>query len=369
MKAILLAENLQKKISFLNHAVSTRSQLPILSNFLIETKKGRLKISATDLEIGIIAHVSASIEKEGAITVPAKTFSDLLLNMGEGKIELSYEKQNLMLKGEKVEAIFQTMPAEDFPNIYEGKGEEVARILRTDVEKELSKIVFSAAQDSGRPALSGVLMTQDAKDFTMVATDGYRLSLRRAFSAGGKKGKSVSMLIPSRVLRELFSIKEEGDYVSVLVSDKSNQVIFSQGETILVGRLIEAEYPAFEKILPTSSSTVSLFEKAKMLNAVKICSVFARDTANIVKFSIEEDKIIVSANTPSVGENRVEVEAKTEGEENEIAFNARYLLDFLGNVEDEDLILEMSGPLSPGVFKIKGNSNFLHLIMPIRVQE
>src|SRR5665811_2185019 len=287
MKATLLAENLQKKISFLNHAVSTRSQLPILSNILIETKKGKLKMSATDLEIGIITHVPANIEEEGSVTVPAKTFSELVANINEGKIELSLENKALVFKGPRVKAVFQTMPAEDFPKIYEEKGEEVARIAR----------------------------------------GGYRLSLRRGLSAGGKKGESVSMLIPARVIRELFSIKDEGEYVSVLVSNESSQVIFSQGETILVGRLIEAEYPAYEKILPSSFSTLTTFGKAPLLNAVKICSVFARDTANIVKFSIEKEKIIVSANTPSVGENRVEIEAKTEGEENEIAFNARYLLD------------------------------------------
>ncbi|HZJ18341.1 MAG TPA: DNA polymerase III subunit beta [Patescibacteria group bacterium] len=369
MKATLLAENLQKKISFLNHAVSTRSQLPILSNILIETKKGKLKMSATDLEIGIITHVPANIEEEGSVTVPAKTFSELVANINEGKIELSLENKALVFKGPRVKAVFQTMPAEDFPKIYEEKGEEVARIARGEIEKEFSRVVFSAAQDTGRPALSGVLLGQDVKDFTVVATDGYRLSLRRGLSAGGKKGESVSMLIPARVIRELFSIKDEGEYVSVLVSNESSQVIFSQGETILVGRLIEAEYPAYEKILPSSFSTLTTFGKAPLLNAVKICSVFARDTANIVKFSIEKEKIIVSANTPSVGENRVEIEAKTEGEENEIAFNARYLLDFLGNIDDEDILFEMTGPLNPGVFKIKGEPNFLHLIMPIRVQE
>lgn len=369
MKATLLAENLQKKISFLNHAVSSRSQLPILSNFLIEAKKGKLKISATDLEIGIITHIPANIEEEGSITVPAKTFSELVMNVGEGRVELLQTANSLKFKGNKVDAVFQTMPAEDFPKINEGKGEEVARLVKEEADKEFSRIVFASAQDSGRPALSGVLIDQDLKDFTIVATDGYRLSLRRGLSAEGKKTAPVSMLVPARVIRELFSIKEEETHVSILVSNESNQVIFSQGETVLVGRLIEAEYPAFEKILPASFSTSTSFGKAALLNAVKICSVFARDTANIVKFSIEKDRIIVSANTPSVGENKVEIEAKTEGEENEIAFNARYLLDFLGNIDDEDLIFEMNGPLNPGVFKIKGNPNFLHLIMPIRVQE
>ena len=142
MKLTLLAENLQKKISFLNHAVSSRSQLPILSNFLIEAKKGKLKISATDLEIGIITHVSANVENEGSVTVPAKTFSELVMNVGEGKVELSLSENSLKFKGNKVDAVFQTMPAEDFPKIHEGRGDEVASLSRKDIEKEFSRIVF-----------------------------------------------------------------------------------------------------------------------------------------------------------------------------------------------------------------------------------
>jgi DNA polymerase-3 subunit beta len=152
------------------------------------------------------------------------------------------------------------------------------------------------------------------------------------------------------------------------VSEKNNQILFSQGETSLVGRLIEAEYPNYEKIIPTEFNTKTEVAREALQNAIKICSVFARETANIIKFSIDKNKIIVSANSPSVGEDTVEIEAKTSGEENEIAFNAKYLLDVLAAVNEENLIFEMTGPLNPGVFKIKGNDSFLHLIMPIRVQ-
>lgn len=367
MKALFLAENLQKKISFLNHVVSSRSQLPILSNILLETIKGGIRVSATDLEIGIVTTIPASIEEEGVITIPAKILADLSLNIKEGKITLETKGANILFKSPGVEATLQTMPAEEFPKVYEDKGEVFAKIKREVLEKELTKIIFSAAQDGGRPSLSGVLVDQSAGGATIVATDGYRLSLRRGLSVG-TKGKESSALVPARVFKELLSIKEDDEEVTISISKKTNQIIFTQGETVLVGRLIEAEYPPFEKILPTSHTTTVNFERTKLLSAVKICSVFARDTANIIKLSFGENKIIVSANTPSVGENKAELEAKIEGEENEIAFNARYLLDLLSNVEEEDLIFEMTGPLNPGVFKIKNNQYFLHLIMPIRVQ-
>ncbi len=368
MKATFLTENLQKCLSFLNHAVSGNSQLEILSTFLIIAEKGRLIINATDLEIGISSSISANIEEGGRVCVPAKTFFDLVNNISEEKISIETREQGLVLKGKKIKMAFQTMPYEDFPKLYEDKGEEAAVFKKETVLDDFNKVVFAASQDSGRPALSGILIKKEKTGFLMVATDGYRLSLKNNVVIKTKKGEGVDeLLLSARVIKELVSIKQNED-ISLFVSGKNNQAIFVQGETTLVGRLIEAEYPSYEKIIPTDFGTKAEFDKDEMQKAIKLCSVFARETANIVKFSVKKDKIIVSANTPSVGENTVEVDAKAIGEENEIAFNARYLLDLFSNIEDENMSFEMTGPLNPGVFKITGDNSFLHLIMPIRVQ-
>jgi DNA polymerase-3 subunit beta len=368
MKITFLSDNLQGKISFLNHAVSTRGQLPILSNFLLEAKGGKLTISATDLEIGISSSIPVNIETEGSITIPAKNFSDLLLNITNQKITLSLVGETLNLTGEKIKASFQTMPAEDFPKLYEEKGDEIVSVKKTEIEEFISRIVFSAAIDSSRPALSGVLLDKDKEGVVMVATDGYRLSLQKNVFRT-IEGLEKPLVVPARIIKELLSIKEDSGEIKIFVSEKNNQIIFLQNETVLVGRLIDAEYPDYEKIIPTEFTTKTEIERDLLQNAIKICSVFSRETANIIKFSIEKNKVIVSANSPSVGEDTVEVDAKTTGEENEIAFNAKYLLDVLSAVNEESLIFEMNGPLNPGVFRIKGDNTFLHLIMPIRVQE
>jgi DNA polymerase-3 subunit beta len=264
--------------------------------------------------------------------------------------------------------VFQTTPYEDFPKLYEEKGEEVAVLKKETVLKDFGKVAFAASQDSGRPALSGVLLKNQKTGLLMVATDGYRLSLKNNIAIKNKKEKNMpELLLSARAIRELTQTRQEED-ISLYVSNKNNQAIFIQGETTLVGRLIEAEYPDYEKIIPTEFGTRAEFDKEEMQKAVKLCSVFARETANIVKISVKKDKMIVSANTPSAGENTVEVDAKTTGEENEIAFNARYLLDLFANIEEENMSFEMAGPLNPGVFKITGDNSFLHLIMPIRVQ-
>ena len=366
MIASFLTENLQKKLSFLNHAVSNNSQLEILSCFLIKAEKGRLVLKATDLEIGIATSIPASIEREGEVAVPAKTFLDLITNITEEKITIETVDKSLVVKGKKIKMVFQTMSSEEFPKLYEDKGKEEAVLKRETIEKELGKIVFSASQDTTRPALSGVLIKKERGAVEVVATDGYRLSLKRS-TLINTKGVIKDLLLSARAIREVMSIKYDGD-VSLFVSEKSNQAIFEIGETTLVGRLIEAEYPTYEKIIPAKFETKTEFDKDEMQKAVKLCSVFARETANIIKLSVKKDKIVVSANTPSVGENTVEIDSKTTGEENEIAFNARYLLDLFANIEEEIMSFEMVGPLNPGVFKIAGDNSFLHLIMPIRMQ-
>jgi len=374
MKISLLSENLQKKILFVNHAISSRSQLPILLNFLIDAIDGKLVVSATDLEIGIITEVPAKTEEEGKTTVSAKTFTELVATIPLGKITLQTTTEGLRLTGEKTEAVFQTMTPEEFPKLYGEKGKQIMVLGKEAVGGDFSKVVFAANPDSERPALSGVLIKEEKNGFLLVATDGYRLSLKKQALQRVRREKitePVSMLVPSRVIRELIQMgkdAEEND-VRVYASAENNQIVFSQGDITLVGRLIEAEFPNYEKIIPTDFSTKTIFEKDTLQKAIKSGYVFARQTAGIIKLAINKDKIIVSANAPSVGKNIIEVEAKTTGEENEIAFNARYLLDFLGSVSGETISFEMTGPLNPGVFKELEDPFFMHLVMPIRVQQ
>ena len=366
MKAVLLADNLQKKISFVNHAVSQRSQLPILLNLLLSFENGFITISATDLEIGIIARISAKIEDEGQTTVPAKTFTELVNSLGKEKITLELEGSTLVLTGEHIRTTFPTTDPAEFPQIIGNMGEKKATLKKDALEKDMGKVVFAASLDMGRPALSGVYIKKEDSGFALVATDGYRLSVKKDFLSSDEKSESI--LVPSKIIREVLSLGGEEDSVDVYVSEKSNQVVFAIGDTMVVGRLIDMEYPEYGKLIPQDFGTKTTFDRTEFEKAVKQGSVFAREASNIVKLSIKKDKIIVSANAPSVGENIVEVEAKTDGEENDIAFNARYLLDLLGAVDDESLMFEMNGPLTPGVFKSEKDKNFLHLIMPIRVQ-
>ena len=376
MRFTVTSENLQNKISFLGRGVSSKSQLPVLLNILMETKDGYIILNSTDLEIGIQTKIPANVEEEGSITTPAKTFIDFINTLGSENISFQSKEGGLELKTKKTKSSFQTTPPDDFPKLYTEKGSLLFQSKKSNLTESFNKTVFAASTDFSRPALSGIYIKQEKSEgktsLLIVATDGYRLSLKQSFSLGLETAKTSLLdkpiLIPVRILKELLSLKESKEDVFFYISEEKNQVLIEQGETIILGRLINAPFPTYEKIIPQSSTTKTVFNREEMLRAVKTAAIFARDAANIVKLSITDDKIMVSANAPQVGENSVEIEAKKTGEDNEIAFNVRYLLELLQTLEDEDIIFEMTTPTSPGVFKIKGDDSFLHLIMPIRVQ-
>lgn len=368
LKTTLLLENLNTGISFAHHGVSSRNPLPVLLNFLIEAKDGEVIISATDLEIGIQTKIPAKVEKEGAITVSAKTFADIVSSIDQEKVELTEEDSVLVLTAKGTKTKFPTAPAMDFPKLYEEKGQKRATINKDNFDNEISKVVFSAATDSGRPALSGVLIEQEGKETNYVATDGYRLSLKKNATVkmtGKEEGNRL--IIPARIIKEIIGAIGAQTELDIFISPSSNQALFDMGDQVVVGRLIEAEYPDYQKIIPQSFETKAEFDRTLALSAVRSCSVIAREAANIVKMSIGKDTVSFSASASSAGENRVEIDAKVSGEENEIAFNSRYLLDFFSAQEEENISFEMTGPLNPGVFKVAGDDSYLHLIMPIRV--
>ena len=370
MKITLDTTILQKKLSFVTHGISSRTQLPVLLNFLLEASGGQLRISSTDLEIGIQVSLSAEVEEEGRVTIPARSFTELVQSLSTKTVSLLTSGASVEVVSSKTRSLFQTISADEFPKLFEDKGSKIASIDLESFQGALSGVIFAVSTETSRPALSGVLLRPESDGFLLVATDGYRLSLRRHISKEGKLSEgSSSLIIPARVMREASSIKDEEGKLELYILPESNQILFQQGGSVLVGRLIEAEFPNFEKIIPTEQSSKISVDREELLKAVKITSIFARESANIIKFSLKQGNLVVSSQTPSLGENTVDVEGKLTGEENEIAFNARYLLEFLSHVGSETITFEMTGPLNPGVFRIDGDSSYLHLIMPIRIQQ
>lgn len=375
MKASVLQENLSKALVIVSRSVASKAQLPVLNNVLITTDKGRLKLSATNLETGINYWLGAKVEKEGAISIPAKILTEFVSSLPAERVDLEAKESNLSINCGSFKANLMGIPAGEFPAVPTLKDKETILLSSIDLLSSVSQVAFAAAQDEGRPVLTGVLLTIRENKLVLVATDGYRLSFKKMEETKGveevkefKKG----LIVPSRTLIEVTKTIGEQDQergIGLTITPNSNQVIFSSNEAEVVSRLIEGSFPEFEKIIPEKGTTKVVFETNELTRAVRTASIFARESANIVRFKIGKSGVVVSANAPQLGDNVVGIEAKVEGEDNKIAFNSRYLLDFLNAVSSEQLNFEMTSPLNPGIFTPVGDKSFLHIIMPVRVQE
>jgi len=369
MKVSVLQENLIKGLSTVARTATTKAQLPILANILLATQKGRLKLAATNLETSINFYLGAKIEKEGKITVPAKTLVELIASLSPGRINLETKGDALQISTANFQAEINGINADEFPKIPSLSKSKPSLVLTIEKFREMiDEVAYAAATDEDRPVLTGVKFSlAKGGSLTLAATDGYRLSVKKV-KIGQQNLTEGSLIIPARTLQEVSRIKEEGE-IRVLLMKKGNQIVFGLEDVEVVTRLLEENFPSFEKIIPQEKKTRVTVEKEGLIEAVKIAAIFARETANIVKFQIKKDSLKISANAPQLGKNEATLEAKVEGEENKIAFNFRYLLDFLHSVAASEIVFEMTGPLNPGVFKPKDDKSLLHIIMPVRVQE
>lgn len=380
MKLTILQENLAKGLNTTNRSVATRAQLPILSNVLLATDKGRLKISATNLETGINLWLGANLEKEGQISIPAKIFAEYVSSLPADKIELEVKENKLFLNCGGYQADFVGLPAGEFPTVPSLTGKADFAFKGEILETAANQVAFAAATDESRPVLTGVLLKVINEKLILVATDGYRLSMKTiAIEEGvvGKKKEEVikifkkGLIIPARTLAEVSRAVNESEEkeVGLAITPKSSQVIFALPDMEIISRLLEGSFPDYQRFIPEKETTKIIVEREAMVRAVRAAAIFARESANIIKFSITPSEFMISANTAQVGQNKIKIEAKVEGKKDKIAFNSRYLLDFLASTDAEEISFGMSGSLNPGIFQPVKDTSFLHIIGAVRIQE
>lgn len=374
MKLSILQENLNYGLNVVSRVVSNKAQLPILNNILLTTDKGRLKLSATNLETGINFWLGAKIEKEGAISIPAKIIAEYVACLSSEKINLEIKENSLWVSDSSSQASFIGLPASEFPIVPTLKEKPEISLKSKELFLAIPQVAFAAAQDEGRPVLTGVLIQNREEGLVLVATDGYRLSLKRL--SGFQEIQQIAefqkgLLIPAKTLIEAEKIINKGEEktLSLTITPENNQIIFSTPEVEIISRLIEGKFPDFAKIIPQKKTTKVVVDTQSLFQAVRTAAIFARESANIIKFKIQDSKLKVMSNAPQTGDNIIEIEAKTEGKEEKIAFNSRYLLDFLNSANSELINFEMTDSLSPGVFTPINDKSYLHIIMPVRVQE
>lgn len=368
MKVSCTQENLVRGLNVVGRMVGTRMTLPVLNNILLKTENGRLTLSATDLEIGISTWIGAKVDKEGAVTCPARLLSEYTTTNTDKTITMELKDATLHLESDHFKANIKGIEASEFPLIPEVKDGTVLDVDAKELKEGIAKTVFACALDETRPVLAGVCMKVADGKIKLVATDSYRLA-EKTINLLNKETKSFSAIIPQKTLAEIGRLLDESvEKVEIKVGE--NQVYFKLGPTEVVSRLVEGSYPDYEQIIPKNIKTKVTIERSQFTNAIKMASFFARESANNVKLVIKEPKTVqIVAVSPELGDNVSDLEGELTGEELEIAFNAKFILDAMAVIDKPNITLELAGTLTAGIIRPAGDANYLYIIMPLRMDE
>lgn len=379
MKFKISQSDFSKTLSSASRSILAKANLPILSNVLISASKNKLEILSTNLETATKANTSCQTEIEGKITIPGRTLLEFISQLPEGEVTFEKLGEEILVSTKGYNARIPTIAPEEFPAIPKiEKGYEV-KIKTEDFTRGVAEVAFCAAQDEGRPILTGVLCEFKGGKLSLVATDGYRLSFREIPVEKPPGEKNIKIVVPARAVSEVAKVIIEnlgGDSeLSLVIADSLNQINFKVGNVEFTSRLIEGEFPGWQKIIPSSFTTKARLPKSEFIKLVRIAAIFARDSGNIVRLKLEnantgkKGTLTVLANASQVGSTDAQIEIEMTGKGGEIAFNFRYLLEVLSIIDGEEVNFEMIESLNPGrITGVDEKDSFFHIIMPVRLQ-
>lgn len=388
MRLNCLQENLSHGLAVVQRAVATRTTLPITQHVLLACDGGRLKISATNLEIAISTWVGAEIQEEGAVTVPARLLTDFVNSLNKQTLSLASQRQGkgVTLKGERTEANIHGADANEFPPIPAVTSGVSTQVAAKALREAIRQVVFAAAVEDSRPVLTGVDLELDGDKLTLVAADGFRLAVHTTGVLRPATDK-LSVIIPSRTLAEVERLIETDDPIELVVTPQRSQALFRMKNVELVTQLIQGTFPNYQQLVPAEHATRLVVNLAELQRATRTASIFAKDGSGIIRLQMAPGakgggKLTISSRAEEVGENTGELEAQVEGQEAKIAFNSKYLTDVLNIMGSDEVSLEMTTSSSPGVLRpvttpAKGSGRaragepagtYVHVVMPMFVQ-
>lgn len=368
MKLSVLQENLYKSLQDISKFVPTKPQLPILSTLLIEAGEGQLTLYATDLHTGMKTSIGGKVSESGRIAIPSRVFVEYIASLQAGLIELETSEDGITVKGERSRATFQTSAAEDYPPFpkYGGKGISFSK-------EEFVSLVecggMAAGIDESRPILSSVLIDMKGSEISAVSTDGYRLSKKKMARKEG--GGDQQVLLPAKSLKEVTRIIAKGDAkkVEIILSDELRQASIVAGDSVFLLRVIDGSFPDYHAIVPDTFSEEISFDREEALVNLRRAMIFSRESSSIVKLTLGKTELGFLSSSSAVGEQSGNIPAKLErGEGKEIAFNGKYLQDFLSMAGEESIHFFMNESLKPGKFMIEKDDSFYYIVMPFRLQ-
>jgi DNA polymerase-3 subunit beta len=376
MKASVSQEKLAHGLNLVSRAVSPRSTLPVLGNILIASDEGRLKLSATNLELGITCWIPARIEQHGSTTVPARTFSDLVNTLPAEQVLLALDTrtQTLNVRGGTSTNDIKCIDANEFPPLPSPDMEGAVQLNVADFREMIQQVAFAASADEARPVLMGVLLQVEKDKLTLAAADGFRLSVRKA-TLSSPAPMPISAIVPARSLTELARVAADGESTLQMVVPKMrNQIVFRVKDVELTSQLIDGTFPDYQQIIPRKYTTRTLVSTASILKACKQAEIFAREGSNVARLNIKSSsgemqpsELEISATSEETGKNETIVEATVDGGGVLIAFNVKFLREALEVIKTPNVALEMSAANAPGVVRPVGDEEFLHVIMPMHL--
>lgn len=357
-------ENLNKALSLVARVATGRATLPILSNILIQTIDNRLKVSATNLDIAISRFTGAKIKNEGSLTIPARLSQDFIANIPSGNLKLSQEDSKLHVKAENHQSTINGILADDYPVMPVIKNGTTWKLKAEPIKQALQQVIIAASHDETRPVLNGIFFTLNDKKIVLAATDSYRLAEKNLKHTQKTEG---SFILPYTAAQELARILSDTNDEEILVTHDQQQVRFEVNDTELIARLIDGNYPDYQKLIPKDFETKATLNRDELISVTKVSSLFARESAGSIVLKANQDKGLVEIQSVAsqVGENTATAAAKVTNS-SEITLNARFLLEGLQVMEGEKVSINFNGKLQPVVLKDPDNDDYTHIVMPLK---
>lgn len=366
MKLSTTQENLSKALNIVCRVAGSKTTLPILANIMLKTVKNRLQISATNLEVAITQFIGGKIDSNGSITVPARLMSDFVSSLPKDTINMELEKNKLHIKTKQYQSTINGIAADDFPSIPKLQNKNTIKIPISDLKKALQQVIFTASNDDSRPVLTGVYFSSQNGRLFITATDSYRLAEKQII----KIQENLSCIVPVSSLQHLLRIlSEDIEENEVNISYDQAQILFTLQDIELVSRLIDGQYPDYQRLIPSKSDVNITLNREDFINITKVASLFAKESAGSITISVSEEdqEVSITSVASQVGENTSRAEAKIKGS-GEVTLNSRYLLEALNAINDDKVTFRFSGKISPCVLTPADSksSDYLHIIMPLK---
>jgi DNA polymerase III subunit beta len=370
MELVVRKNDLLRELQLFQGIVERKNTIPILANVLMEAKGDEVRFLATDLEVALRSKCAASVTKPGSLTLPAKKLFEIVRSLPETDIRITEDKSGVKVAAERFESRMQTLPREDFPTLPETGAGSTATLARTPLREMVTKTQFAITGEDTRYFLNGALFVLKPDSMSLVATDGHRLALVTAERDGkaGKDGAEDRPILPKKTLGELGRLLTEGDG-DVSYERGENHLFFEVGGRLLISRMIDGQFPAYERVIPKGNDKHIEFERERLTNAVRRVALLSNERSRAVKFQVDKGKVDVMSSSPDLGEAHETLPVEYSGGSMQICFNAQYVLDFLSAVSSDVVSLDLKDEVSQAVMKPVGveGYDYTYVIMPMRV--